>query len=78
MGFIFSEVDRNGHDLLDVYLVGDYWSYRAIKVPTTQLDLDTLRKTAGQYGRRSALRYASGSSTASTSARSPWSATRCM
>jgi hypothetical protein len=44
----FSEVDSDGHDLLDVVFLdrGD-WSYRAEKVPVGTFDIDVLRGTAG-------------------------------
>ena len=49
--FIFTEVDDAGHDLLDLYSTGGTGppmeSYRAIKVPTTALDLNSMRRTAG-------------------------------
>ncbi len=46
----FTEVDEEGHDLLDVTLdPGSANStYRAIKVPISALDLGTLRNTAGE------------------------------
>jgi hypothetical protein len=49
-GFVpltFSEVDEAGVDLLDFRLTTGDSSYRAIKVPLTDLDLDVLRSTAG-------------------------------
>jgi arylsulfotransferase ASST len=44
---VFSEVDSKGNDMLDLNFKGDNISYRAIKVPLTAFDLDTLRATAG-------------------------------
>ena len=46
---IFTEVDVEGHDLLDFDLdyLGGNASYRAIKVPLTAFDLEALRSTAG-------------------------------
>jgi hypothetical protein len=45
-GLVFSEVDVQGTDLLDLTFEGDT-SYRAVKVPLDALDLDAMRKTAG-------------------------------
>jgi hypothetical protein len=45
--FTFSEVDEKDHDLLDFHFGGFIDTYRAIKVPLTQFDLEVLRKTAG-------------------------------
>jgi len=42
----FTEVDANGSTLRDVTLAGDY-SFRAIKVPLSGLNLDQMRATAG-------------------------------
>jgi len=44
---IFTEVDAQGHDLLDFYFTDGDWSFRAIKVPLTQLDLGLMRTFAG-------------------------------
>jgi hypothetical protein len=44
---VFSEVDAEGHDLFDLKTPRRRPSYRAIKVPLTQFDLDVLRATAG-------------------------------
>jgi Arylsulfotransferase (ASST) len=49
---IFTELDSAGHDLLDLYSgvsgpPAPMESYRAIKVPTTALDLNSMRATAG-------------------------------
>lgn len=46
-GPTFTEVDSEGHDLLDFTFGDDNPSYRAIKVPTSTFDLDVLRATAG-------------------------------
>jgi len=46
----FTEVDASGHDLLDFYFNDGDQSYRAVKVPLSQLDLDMMRRTAGQTG----------------------------
>jgi arylsulfotransferase ASST len=46
-GFVFTEVDARGHDLLDFYFTDGDESYRAIKVPLDAFDLGVLRKTAG-------------------------------
>jgi hypothetical protein len=43
----FTEVDAKGNDLLDLSFIPVSWSYRAIKVPLDQLDLQVLRNTAG-------------------------------
>jgi hypothetical protein len=45
-GYGFTEVDIQNHDLLDFALKG-IDTYRAIKVPLTQFDLEVMRKTAG-------------------------------
>jgi hypothetical protein len=42
----FTEVDEKGHDLLD-FAIREVLTYRAIKVPLAQFDLEVLRKTAG-------------------------------
>jgi hypothetical protein len=42
----FTEVDEKDHDLLD-FAFHEVDTYRAIKVPLTQFDLEVLRKTAG-------------------------------
>jgi len=44
---VFSEVDRDGNDLLDMQFAAPDVSYRAIKVALGDLDIDVLRKTAG-------------------------------
>jgi hypothetical protein len=46
-GLIFTEVDEQGHDLLDLLSTDATASYRAVKVPLTQLDLELLRRTSG-------------------------------
>jgi hypothetical protein len=45
---IFTEVDSNGNDLLDVGFADTESAYRVIKVPLTAFDLNVLRSTAGQ------------------------------
>jgi hypothetical protein len=47
-GFIFTEVDAEGHDLLDFHFPDGNVSYRTIKAPLSAFDLDVLRSTAGQ------------------------------
>jgi hypothetical protein len=49
-GFVFSEVNLQGNDLLDFYFTDYSQSYRAIKVPLTAFDLNVLRSTAGTPG----------------------------
>lgn len=44
---VLTEVDADGNDVLDVSLAGQV-SYRAIKVPLTQLDIGLLRATAAK------------------------------
>ncbi len=44
---VLTEVDGDGNDVLDVSLSGEI-SYRAVKVPLTQLDIDLLRVTAAK------------------------------
>jgi hypothetical protein len=44
---VLTEIDANDHDVLDVSLSGQV-SYRAIKVPLTQLDIGLLRVTAAK------------------------------
>jgi hypothetical protein len=44
---VFTEVDLAGEDLLDLYFTDASSSYRAIKVPLSALDLQTMRETAG-------------------------------
>jgi hypothetical protein len=46
-GRTFTEVDENGNDLLDFAYGGGDGTYRAVKVPTTELDLAVLRSSAG-------------------------------
>jgi hypothetical protein len=44
-----TEVDEDGNDVLDIALsLGVSVSYRAIKVPLSQLDINIMRATAGQ------------------------------
>jgi hypothetical protein len=45
---VFTEVDLEGHDLLDFYFSDHDVSYRVIKAPLTAFDLSVLRRTAGQ------------------------------
>jgi hypothetical protein len=51
-GLVFTEVDVDGHDLLDLVSVesnsGFSSSYRAAKVPLTAFDPRVLRRTSGQ------------------------------
>lgn len=49
-GFVFTELDAAGHDLLDFYFTDGSSSYRAIKVPLTTFDLNVLRNTTGRDG----------------------------
>jgi hypothetical protein len=47
-GLVFNEVDDKGKDLLEFdFGDGRNGSYRAVKVPLTQLDLQVMRRTAG-------------------------------
>jgi hypothetical protein len=43
----FTEVDSAGADLLDFFFAVPTYSYRAIKVPLSALDIDVMRRTAG-------------------------------
>jgi hypothetical protein len=43
----FTEVDINGHDLLDLRFTDGNATYRAIKVPLSAFDLSVLRSTSG-------------------------------
>jgi hypothetical protein len=45
---VLTEIDSSGNDLFDIAFAGDTPSYRAIKVPPSQLDITVLRATAGQ------------------------------
>jgi hypothetical protein len=47
-GLVFTEVNRAGDALLELYFADNNISYRAIKVPLTELDLGIMRATAGQ------------------------------
>ncbi len=47
-GIAFSEVDVNKNDLLDFKFTDGNSTYRAIKVPLSAFDIDTLRNTAGK------------------------------
>ena len=44
---VFTEVDSDGHALLDFYFTDNNTSYRSIKVPLGALDLGVLRGTSG-------------------------------
>ena len=46
-GRVLTEVDAQGHDVFDVGL-GGVTSYRAIKVPRSQLDIALLRSSVGK------------------------------
>jgi hypothetical protein len=46
---VFTEVDANGNDVLDVSFAPLTSSYRAVKVPLTALDLTTMRQTAAKW-----------------------------
>jgi hypothetical protein len=46
-GLILSEMDSEGHDLLDVYFTNAEFSYRAVKAPSSAFDLGVLRSNAG-------------------------------
>jgi hypothetical protein len=43
----FTEVDVNGNELFEVSFADGNGSYRAIKVPTTALDLEAMRRSVG-------------------------------
>ena len=45
----FTEVDENGDDLLDFYFPEGDTSYRALKIPTSTIDIETLRKSVGAW-----------------------------
>jgi Arylsulfotransferase (ASST) len=45
---VFTEVDVNGHALLELEFTAGDVSYRAVKVPLTAFDLEVLRDTAGK------------------------------
>jgi hypothetical protein len=47
-GLVFTEVDVDGNDLLDLVCPDDSSTYRAVKVPLTAFDLSVLRSTSGQ------------------------------
>lgn len=47
-GLVFTEVDVDGNDLLDLISSNDSSTYRAIKVPLSAFDLNLLRSTSGQ------------------------------
>jgi hypothetical protein len=44
---VLTEIDENGQDVFDIALGGTA-SYRAIKVPVSQLDVDVLRATTAK------------------------------
>jgi hypothetical protein len=44
---VFTEVDAEGHDLLDFYFADNNTSARTVKVPLSAFDLEVLRRTAG-------------------------------
>jgi hypothetical protein len=46
-GLVFTEVDVQGHDLLDFEFTQGLPSYRAVKVPISAFDIEVLRQTAG-------------------------------
>jgi hypothetical protein len=46
-GLVFTELSDAGADLLDFYFTDTDCSYRAIKVPTTQLDISAMRNAVG-------------------------------
>jgi hypothetical protein len=46
--FVFSEVDEQGHDLLDIGFDDGEASYRAVKVPASAFDIGLLRRAVGQ------------------------------
>jgi len=45
---VFTEVDAEGHDLLDFSFTDHNPSYRTVKVPLSAFDLGLLRSTAGR------------------------------
>ena len=45
---VFTEVDVDGHKLLELTFPDGGVSYRAIKLPLSAFDLGVLRSTAGQ------------------------------
>ncbi len=47
-GLVFSEVDADGNDLVDLVCPDKSSSYRAVKVPLENFDLEVLRATAGE------------------------------
>jgi hypothetical protein len=49
-GLIFTEVDAQGRDILDLYFTDGSASYRAVKLPTSALDIALLRSTASLPG----------------------------
>ncbi len=49
-GFVFSEVDADGNDLVDFYFTDGSYSYRAVKVPRSAFDIGVMRRTASLDG----------------------------
>jgi hypothetical protein len=49
-GLIFTEVDAELHDLLDLYFTDESASYRAIKLPLSTFDISVFRNNAGLIG----------------------------
>ena len=47
-GYVFTEVDAVGHDLVDFFFTDGSVSYRAIKVPLSQLDIGLLRQNTAK------------------------------
>jgi hypothetical protein len=45
----FTEVDQNGNDLLDFTFSDGDTSYRALKIPASAIQIDTLRKAVGPW-----------------------------
>jgi hypothetical protein len=50
----FTEVDEQGHDLLDFTFGDDDSTYRAIKIPASEVDLPTLRAAVGAWSSETA------------------------
>jgi hypothetical protein len=46
-GLAFTEVDEDGNDLLDLHFTDSEWTYRAVKIPTSAIDIRTLRTATG-------------------------------
>jgi hypothetical protein len=47
-GLVFSEYNANNQDMLDATFGAGNYTYRAVKVPLAQLDINQLRRTAGR------------------------------